>query len=437
MQESNKTTKLAVVPVITMFFMFAMISFVTNMAAPFGNIWKNQYEWAGMLGNMMNFLAYLIMGIPAGKLMQRIGYKKTALWALGVGFVGMAVQYLSSLVGADVATFAVKGEPVMLNFIIYLLGAFICGFCVCMLNTVVNPMLNLLGGGGNRGNQLIQTGGTLNSLTGTLTPLLVGALIGTVTARTSMTDVTPLLFIAMGVFALAFVIITIVKIPEPRRDRIIRGGRDKYSAWSFRHLVLGVIAIFFYVGIEVGIPAELNFYLTDDPLCGAAIGGAVAAIYWLLMMVGRAVSASISGKVSTRTQLSFVALLAIVLIVVAIIVPSTVRISMPGYSVADGFRMFQVPLSALFLVLCGLCTSLMWGGIFNLSVEGLGKYTEQASGIFMMMVVGGGVMPFLQNALASSIGYMGSYWLVAAMLAYILFYALVGSKNVNTDIPVE
>ncbi len=435
--EQKTTNKIAIVPVITMFFMFAMISFVTNMAAPFGNIWKNQYEWAGMLGNMMNFLAYLIMGIPAGKLMQRIGYKKTALWALGVGFVGMAVQYLSSRVGADVATFTVKGEPVMLNFLVYLLGAFVCGFCVCMLNTVVNPMLNLLGGGGNRGNQLIQTGGTLNSLTGTLTPLLVGALIGTVTDRTSMTDVTPLLFIAMGVFALAFVIILCVNIPEPARSRIIRGGRDKYSAWSFRHLVLGVIAIFFYVGIEVGIPAELNFYLTDDPLCGAAIGGAVAAIYWLLMMVGRACSAAISGKIATRTQLSFVALLAIVLIVVAIIVPSSVRISMPGYSVADGFAMFQVPLSALFLVLCGLCTSLMWGGIFNLSVEGLGKYTEQASGIFMMMVVGGGVMPFLQNALASSIGYMGSYWLVAAMLAYILFYALVGSKNVNTDIPVE
>ena len=435
--EQNNNKKLAVIPVITMFFMFAMISFVTNMAAPFGNIWKNQYEWAGMLGNMMNFLAYLIMGIPAGKLMQRIGYKKTALWALAVGFVGMAVQYLSSLVGADVATFTVKGEPVMLNFLVYLLGAFVCGFCVCMLNTVVNPMLNLLGGGGNRGNQLIQTGGTLNSLTGTLTPLLVGALIGTVTVRTSMTDVAPLLFIAMGVFALAFVIILCVKIPEPNRDRVVGGGKDKYSAWSFRHLVLGVIAIFFYVGIEVGIPAELNFYLTDDPLCGAAIGGAVAAIYWLLMMVGRAASAAISGKISTRTQLSFVALLAIVLIVVAIIVPSTVRISMPGYSVADGFRMFQVPLSCLFLVLCGLCTSLMWGGIFNLSVEGLGKYTEQASGIFMMMVVGGGVMPFLQNALAGSIGYMGSYWLVAAMLAYILFYALVGSKNVNTDIPVE
>ena len=439
-QTKTQNAKLAIVPVIAMFFMFAMISFVTNMAAPFGNIWKNNYEWSGMLGNLMNFLAYLIMGIPAGKLMSRIGYKKTALIALGVGFVGMLVQYLSSLFGASVATFSVGGQPVYLNFVIYLLGAFICGFCVCMLNTVVNPMLNLLGGGGNRGNQLIQTGGTLNSLTGTLTPLLVGALIGTVTERTAMSDVAPLLFIAMGVFALAFLVILFVSIPEPGQSAkaaVADAGGKKYSAWSFRHLVLGVVAIFFYVGIEVGIPAELNFYLTDDPLCGAAIGGAVAAIYWLLMMVGRAASAAISGRVSTRAQLSTVALAAIVLVIVAILMPSDIRVSMPGYSVDGGFQMFQVPISALFLVLCGLCTSLMWGTIFNLSVEGLGRYTEQASGIFMMMVVGGGVMPLIQNAIAGAVGYMGSYWLVVAMLAYILFYALVGSKNVNRDIPVD
>lgn len=426
-----------VVAIVTMIFIFAMISFVTNMAAPFGNIWKNHYEWAGMLGNMMNFLAYLIMGIPAGKLLSRIGYKKTALIALAVGFVGMVVQYLSSVMGANVETFIVKGQPVMLDFVIYLLGAFVCGFCVCMLNTVVNPMLNILGGGGNRGNQLIQTGGTFNSLTGTLTPLLVGALIGQVSDKTAMSDVSPLLFVAMGVFAIAFVIISFVHIEEPNLGKLTSGVKDKYSAWSFRHLVLGVIAIFFYVGVEVGIPGELNFYLTDDPLCGAAIGGAVAAIYWLLMMVGRACSTAISGKVSTKMQLSVVTIVAILFIVVAIILPQDIRVSMPGYSVADGFSMFQVPLSALFLVLCGLCTSLMWGGIFNLSVEGLGKYTEQASGIFMMMVVGGGVMPLIQNAIGKSIGYMASYWIVVAMLAYILFYALAGCKNVNKDIPVE
>jgi FHS family L-fucose permease-like MFS transporter len=110
---------------------------------------------------------------------------------------------------------------------------------------------------------------------------------------------------------------------------------------------------------------------------------------------------------------------------------------MPGYSVADGFAMFQVPLSCLFLVLCGLCTSVMWGAIFNLAVEGLGKYTEAASGIFMMLVVGGGIMPFIQEQIAKSAGYMNSYWLVVAMLGYLLFYALIGSKNVNKDIPVE
>lgn len=426
-----------VIAIVTMIFMFAMISFVTNMAAPFGNIWKNSYEWSGMLGNMMNFLAYLFMGIPAGKMLARVGYKKTALIALAVGFVGMVIQYLSSCFGADVDTFSVSGQVVKLNFIIYLLGAFICGFCVCMLNTVVNPMLNILGGGGNRGNQLIQTGGTFNSLTGTLTPLLVGALIGQVTDKTAMSDVAPLLFIAMGVFALAYVIISFVHFDEPNLGKVQTKDESKYSAWSFRHLVLGVVAIFFYVGIEVGIPAELNFYLTDDPLCGAAIGGAIAAVYWLLMMVGRLVSTAISGKVSTKVQLTFVSALAIALIVVAILMPADLRISMPGYSVADGFALFKVPVSALFLVLCGLCTSLMWGGIFNLAVEGLGKYTEQASGIFMMMVVGGGVMPFLQNLMAKYVGYMGSYWLVIAMLGFILYYALVGCKNVNKDIPVE
>ena len=426
---SKKNTN--IVAIVTMCFIFAMISFVTNMAAPFGNIWGNKFEWSKMAGNLMNFAAYLFMGIPAGKMLVKIGYKKTTLVALATGFAGIVIQWLSSKVAADnVAIY------------VYLLGAFVCGFCVCMLNTVVNPMLNILGGGGNKGNQYIQIGGTLNSLTGTFTPLLVGALIGTVTASTSMADVTPLLFIAMGVFAVAFVIISFVKIPEPAQER--NATVYEHSAWNFRHFVLGAISIFFYVGIEVGIPAQIIFYLSDASekgagilVNGAAIGGAVAAVYWLLMMVGRLSSTVISGKVSTRTQMICVSSLAIVLVLVAILIPKTVTVNMPGYSAADGFAMFQVPLSCLFLVLCGLCTSVMWGAIFNLAVEGLGKYTESASGIFMMLVVGGGIMPFIQNWIAKVAGYMNSYWLVIAMLCFLLYYALIGCKNVNKDIPVE
>lgn len=419
------------VAIVTMCFIFAMISFVTNMAAPFGNIWKHNYSWAGMMGNMMNFAAYLFMGIPAGKMLIKIGYKKTTLAALAVGFFGIVIQWLSS------RSF-LGGSAIY----VYLLGAFICGFCVCMLNTVVNPMLNILGGGGNRGNQFIQIGGTMNSLTATLTPLLVGVLIGTVTEDTRMVDVEPLLYIAMAVFALAFIIISFVKIPEPAASR--KNTKFESSAWKFRHCAFGVVAIFFYVGIEIGIPAQLNFYLSDASskgagiaIGGAAIGGAIAAVYWLLMMVGRACSSAISGKVSTRTQIIAVSSAAIAFILIAIFLPKSLTVSMPGYSAANGFEMFQVPASALFLVLCGLCTSVMWGGIFNLSTEGLGKYTEQASGIFMMMVVGGGIMPLLQDVIAKNVGYMASYWLVIAMLCYILYYALFGCKNVNPEISVD
>ena len=436
-----------IVAIIAMFFLFAMISFVTNLAAPIGTIWGYKFEgnsMLGMMGNMMNFAAYLFMGIPAGNLLTRIGYKKTALWAMAVGVAGLFVQWLSGVVGADVTFGSVGGTAVPLNFYIYLLGAFICGFCVCMLNTVVNPMLNLLGGGGNRGNQLIQTGGSLNSLSGTLTPLFVGALIGALSPATTMGNVAPLLWIAMGVFAFAFIVITFVSIPEPNLSKGSSKIKYSHSPWNFRHTLFGVIGIFFYVGIEIGIPGTLNFYLADQSANGAgivgeasAVAGGVVAIYWLLMLVGRLVSSVISGKVSSRTQLIVVSMTAIVLICVAIFLPTEFRVSMPAYSATDGFSMAEVPAKAMFLVLCGLCTSVMWGGIFNLAVEGLGKYTAQASGIFMMMVVGGGIMPLIQNAIANGVGYMVSYWLVVAMLAYLFFYGTVGCKNVNKDIPVD
>lgn len=420
----QSSSSLRIIAIIAMMFLFAMISFVTNMAAPFGTIWKFQYDWAGMMGNMMNFAAYLFMGIPAGIMISKIGYKKTALVGLVLGLVGICIQYLSSQTGAETA---ILGGLMNLNYLIYLLGAFVCGFSVCVLNTVVNPMLNLLGGGGNRGNQYVQIGGSLNSLAGTLTPMLAGVLIGEVTKQTSMADVTPLLYIAMGVFSVSIVIIALTPLVEPEQESgnifgLIRG------ALSFRHLLLGVLAIFFYVGIEVGIPGEMIFYLDSLNIPNAtAIAGSIASIYWLLMLVGRFTSSIISGKVSTRTQLVSVSVLALVLLLLAIFLPESITV----HIYAD------VPLKCLFLVLCGLCTSVMWGGIFNLATEGLGKYTAAASGIFMTMVVGGGIMPLIQDAIGRSVGYVFSYWLVVAMIVYILWYALAGSKNVNKDIPTE
>lgn len=414
----KKSNSLQIITIIAMMFLYAMIAFVTNLAAPVGKIWgasfedPAQAERMGMLGNLFNFLAYLIMGIPAGNFLSKFGYKKTALTAIFLGFIGIGVQWFSGVFD---------------NFFVYLFGALICGFCVCMLNTVVNPMLNLLGGGGNRGNQLNMIGGTLNSLSGALTPMLVGAIIGESLAGKEIDDVNIVLYIAMAVFALIYFIIRVTPIAEPAGA----GQQITYerSPWSFRHLTLGVIAIFFYVGVEVGIPATLISYLT--PKIGFAAAGLIAGRYWVLMLIGRFVGSAIGGKVSSRAMVISVASTAIALMVAAMLIGDSIM----AKTIVQG-SIIEVPLASTLLVLCGLCTSVMWGSIFNMATEGLGKYTAKASGIFMMMVVGGGVVPYIQSIVAAH-NILLSYIVPVIGVAYILYYALWGSKNVNKDIKVD
>ena len=418
--------------ILVMILLFGMISFVTNLASPMGDILKNQFSvanWMGTLGVLANFIAYAVMGIPAGNMLQKFGYKKTALIAVAVGFIGVGVQTLSGLIDSSTA------------FGIYLLGAFIAGFSMCMLNIVVNPMLNKLGGGGNKGNQLVQVGGSFNSLMGTACIFLTGVFVPSI-VDAKISQVFPLMFIALGIFALAFVVISMTKIPENPVQAVAKGEKSQYGPMSFRHFIFGAIAIFIYVGVEVGIPNVLQKWLQNGGLnvaTGAeAIAGTVTATYWFLMLIGRLLGAAVGAKVSAKAMLTTVSGIGLIFVVLAIFLNPSVVVNLPVFKGTDGFGLAQVPVNAALLVLCGLCTSVMWGGIFNLAVEGLGKYTERASGIFMALVCGGGILPFFQNLVVDLSGnYLVSYWVVAAGLAFLLFYALVGSKNVNKDIPVE
>ena len=431
MENQNQQNKSYVLPIAMMFALFFMISFVTGLQNPFGVIVKNQFMASNLesqLGNLANFIAYAFMGIPAGKMLQRIGYKKTALTAIVVGFTGVCVTFLSGIAG---------------SFAVYLTGAFISGFSMCMLNVVVNPMLNTLGGGGKRGNQLLQFGGAINSIGATIVPVLVGYLIGTISAGTSIADANPALFLAMGIFALAFIVLFSMQIPEPHAAQAnVDAVKDTHSPMSFRHFILGAIAIFLYVGIEVGIPNIANLFMTgSNEANGLGIdtttAGSVVGTYWFLMFIGRLTGGSLGAKFSSKGMLTFVSSLGILFVILAIVIPDTQVVNMPVFKSDISFGLAEVPMSIMFLVLCGLCTSVMWGGIFNLATEGLGKYTAAASGIFMAMVCGGGILPAIQGAVADVVGYMQSYWVIVIALAYLLFYALVGSKNVNTDIKVD
>ncbi len=411
------------VPIIMMILLFGMISFVTNLAAPMGVVLKSQFgatNFQGMLGNAANFIAYAVMGIPGGLLLQRIGYKKTALIAIAIGFVGIGIQYLSGHASETSA------------FTVYLIGAFVAGFSMTLLNTVVNPMLNTLGGGGNKGNQLIQVGGSFNSVMATFTPAFVGILIGEA-ASSRITDVFPVMYIALGVFALVFFVLMAVNIPEPSIQFASEPMKNLMAgALQFRHFIFGAIGIFVYVGVEVGVPGTMMLWLTDPSVgIGAGTAGSVAGTYWLLMLVGRLVGASIGSKVSSKTMLTVASFVGLILVFAAILLSPSTMVDMPVFkSVGSSFSfgLAKVPINAMFLVLVGLCTSIMWGGIFNLAVEGLGKYVAAASGIFMTLVVGGGLLPLLQNAVADSVGFQPSYWVPLLGLAYLFFYATVGSK---------
>ena len=430
MEHQDQQNKSYVLPIAMMFALFFMISFVTGLQNPFGVIVKNQFMASNLesqLGNLANFIAYAFMGIPAGKMLERIGYKKTALAAIAVGFVGVCVTFLSGTAG---------------SFAVYLTGAFISGFSMCMLNVVVNPMLNTLGGGGKRGNQLLQFGGAINSIGATIVPVLVGYLIGTISSETSIANANPALFLAMGIFALAFIVLFSMNIPEPHAATAVANGvKNSHSPLSFRHFVLGAIAIFLYVGIEVGIPNIANLFMTGSTEANGlgidtTTAGSVVGTYWFLMFIGRLTGGSLGAKFSSKGMLSFVSLLGLVFVLLAIFIPETQMVNMPVFKADISFGLAQVPMSIMFLILCGLCTSVMWGGIFNLATEGLGKYTAAASGIFMVMVCGGGILPAIQGWAADAVGYIQSYWVIVLAIAYLLFYALVGSKNVNTDIDV-
>ena len=517
-------------PIIVMFFLFAMISFVTGFQNPFGVILKAQLglsNFQSQLGAAANFIAYAIMGIPAGMLLQKRGYKFSAISAVLVGLLGVAIMFASS--------YLTENNTI---FLVYIIGALVAGFSMCMLNTVVNPMLNTLGGGGNKGNQLIQFGGTCNSLAATICPIFVGILIGNVTKETSMIDARPALYVAGGIFLLAFIVLGLAKLPEPILEEqkakkaagIVEEQPSLAGALGFRHFILGALAIFLYIGIEIGVPQIANVYMTAptkeqaqatidkyneglaqlaavDPVAaevveelveyqgnveaaesanpiekafeeaseaiaspdaqgfeeaaaataaaeslpseivaaqavvdgtvvpglgmGAAVAGALVGMYWFMMLIGRLIGGVIGGKVSSRAMLTGVSSAAIILLLLGIFCDTSITVSVPGFSNEGGslsFEMVPAPINILFFVLCGLCTSVMWGGIFNLAVEGLGKYTAAASGFFMVMVCGGGIILPIQAGIADAFGYLTSYWVLVACAAYLLFYALIGSK---------
>jgi FHS family L-fucose permease-like MFS transporter len=410
------------IPLGMMFLLYFLIAFTSGLNNPFAKVIQTQFTlstFESQFGNFAFFLAYLFMGVPASMVVNKIGYKKAALTSLAAMFVGVWIVFAGGNSGA---------------IWLYLLGMFFLGCAITILQVVVNPLVTVLGSK-DGANSRMNFGGAASSLGATFAPIVVGFIIGNVAIeKLSVSDVNPLLYTMMALLAMVFVVLSFVNIPEVG-IRQTEQDKPNYKALLTPHFIFGLVAIFLYVGLEVTTANITNLFLINDLKIDTGVAGAIVGTYWLLMLVGRLVGAAIGTKVQSRPQLIIVSLAALVFYIAAILIPSTTLVTMPAVDSHFNILFAQVPINIFLFVLVGFCTSVMWTCIFILATEGLGNQTNLASGIFMMMVFGGGIIPALQGKMVDVLGgFLSSYWIGVGCLLVILGYAVFTPKSPKGDL---
>jgi FHS family L-fucose permease-like MFS transporter len=404
-------------PFITLVFLFFIVGFLTTANGQFQGPLKEAFlSGAGNLKNTFItlisfswFLAYPLTGGIGSAWVTKYGYKGTLIRALLVMVGGLGIFFLSSLftVKFPESKIQIASATIPNGYFIFLLGSFVVGSAATILQVVINPYLTACTVKGTQPVQRLNIGGSSNSIGTTVAPFFV---TGIVFGGLSMSDVkvsqlmVPFLAL-MAVIALVAFVMTKLSLPDIQGTKAEAGEKLEKSVWSFSHLTLGVIAIFFYVGAEVAIGANINLYAIS--LGGSFAGQAafMATLYWGGMLVGRLISSSLS-SISPRIQLGLTTVLATIFIIAAI------ALNNPWL-----------------LVVVGLFHSVMWGSIFTLAVSKLGKYTSIASGVIMIGVVGGALLPLMQGVLADVFNgsWRMTWFIVVVCELYMFYYAFSGS----------
>lgn len=401
-------------PFLVMVFLFLVVGFLTTANTQFQGPLKEAF--LSNVGNLKNtfatlitfswFLAYPVCGSVGSKWVDRYGYKGTLLRGLIVMAAGLGFSALSSFFTTcfPEAMVRIADNSFHFGFIIFLLGSFVTGASATILQVVINPYLSACTVKGTQSIQRLAIGGTANSIGTTIAPYFVTGIIfgGLAMEQVSVNQILVPFISLMAVILVIILSLSFIALPDIQGTRAEGNMKLEKSVWSFSHLTFGVIAIFFYVGAEVCIGGNINLYAIEKGFASPAL---LATLYWGGMLVGRLIGSSLS-KISPKTQLVFTTICASSLTIIAIITDS------PAV-----------------LVAVGLFHSIMWGAIFTLATARLGRYTSKASGVFMIGVVGGALLPLLQGVLADLFrGWRFSFFLVLLCELVMLLYALVGSK---------
>lgn len=410
--EQNKPNYLG--PFITLVFLFFVVGFLTTANTQFqaplketflANAGRFQNTFATLI-TFSWFLAYPLAGPIGSRWVNRHGYKGTLLRSILVMLAGLLLFFSSSwyTVHRPESAWTVGNAVIPVGFIIFLLGSFIVGASATILQVVINPYLSACDVKGTQSVQRLAIGGTANSVGTTVAPYFVtGIVFGGLAMEQISISQLQVPFLALTAVMLAvLLVLSRLRLPDIKGTRNEDDQKLEKSVWSFRHLTLGVIAIFFYVGVEVCIGANINMYAIDKGLAAPAL---LATLYWGGMLIGRAVGSSLS-KIPPRTQLTVTTIAASLLVILAVVLDNP-----------------------WVLAAVGLCHSIMWGCIFTLAIAKLGKYTSAASGVFMIGVVGGAILPLLQGGIADLSGSWRYSWLLVLFGEIImLLYARLGSR---------
>lgn len=459
-------------PFITMVFLMAIIGFLTVLNGQFQAPLQNAFlleagDMKNALATMCTFvffLAYLLMGGTSARMVDNKGYRKTLVNALLILVVGLGLfelaawqfdstsvmktfeveqeavklgfwQSLPQLFSIDASgamahaassvqmvtveravsttTISMFGATIPYAFFIFLIGSFVAGTAMTFLQVVVNPYLVACNVKGTSGVQRQTIAGAANSTMSTLAPLFVAYVI-----FAGQTDIQiSSLYIPFGVLMVVIAIIsfalTKVNLPEIVGTTATKGEVLPKSVWSFSHLSLGVIAIFFYVGVEVAIGSNIVMWAKDLPNF-AETAAIMATLYFAGMLIGRLCGSFIS-KVPANIQLLVTA------------IGATILVTASMFTLDPRLMMFV-----------GLFHSVMWPSIFALALEGLGRYTAKGSGALMLGVVGGAVLPLLQGVLADILGGWNWTWTIVIVAElFLLYYALIGHKVRTSDVKTE
>ncbi len=440
LSSSDTSVRYTLGPFLVLTFIYFIVGFLTTVNGQFQGPLKVAFlshtdELRNTLTTLISFfffLGYLVNSSTAGKWINSHGYKVTLIRALCVMIAGLLLYSLSSQIAVSFGTsgLTVGADLIPWGYFVFLAGSFLMGTSAAMLQVVINPYVSAYDLPGTRPVQRMNIVCGINSIGTTVAPFFVTGVIFAGVALDAVSPdqlLMPFLLIAATVAVVTFVT-SRLRLPDLAHTRSASSeGVLPRTVWSFRHLTLGVIAIFFYVGTEVAVGVNVNLHAmqlieSGHPLSffgmdkivvsglNLGIPALLATLYWGGMMVGR-LGFSFINKVSPRKLLACSTIVASALIVVAMI--------------TDNLWV---------LVSVGLCHSVMWGCIFTLAVAGLSRYTTNASGVFMMGVFGGAVFPVLQGVMADMLGSWQWTWSIALICElFMLYYALWGCKVTDEE----